>query len=129
MAQRDELGGFLRSHDTGDLSDAEDVALLHTSGLHKLEALAGHAYAPLGHGAAGRDVLRPYVDHERVAVLVDVSKAHHCHLPKPQLGKWHTLQLRHRPPLPSPASMSRRHRLVGEQVGAGRVEKWCAWRT
>lgn len=82
--------------------DAEDVAFFHSAGFHGIITLTAHRNTAAGYGRPRRHRLSTDVDHDGIAILVNMCKRVHknTYFPKPQFGKVQTGQFRHSPPSP-----------------------------
>ena len=108
MAEWNKVARPLSSHDAGNAGHAEDVSLFHGAGFDGFITVTAHGDTAAGHSRPGRYRLAADVDHDGIALTVDMSKLVHqtTYFPNPQFGKVQTGQLRHRPPSPRPARSS-----------------------
>ena len=77
MAERDEVTRPLGPHDTGNAGYTENIAFFHSTGFDSFIALAAHGNAAAGNGSPGRHGFATDVDHDGVAVGVNVCKRIH----------------------------------------------------
>ena len=102
MTEGDEVARPLGAHNAGNPGYAEDVAFFHSPGFYSVITVAAHGNTTTGHGRPRRYGLSADVDHDGIAILVNMCKWVHknTYFPKPQFGKVQTGQLRHSPPSP-----------------------------
>ena len=74
MAQRNEIGGALRSLDAGDASYLKYIALL-AAFANQSQRMAPHSDLPTGDSPPPSDLLAADIDHARGAVLVHVGES------------------------------------------------------
>ena len=74
MTERDEIGGPLRRHDSGDSRGREDVALGRVAVANCFERAAGHGDASARHRATLCRGLGADIDHMRGAGFVEMSR-------------------------------------------------------
>src|SRR5687768_18143770 len=77
MTERNQLGGPLRRHHSGDLRDGQHIALLDGVFPDRFERLPGHRDDPSGAGEALGDLLGGHVDHSGLSGSVDVTQVAH----------------------------------------------------
>ena len=102
MAERNEFTRPLGAHNPGNSGYAEDVTFFHSTGFHGIITLTAHRNTAAGYGRPRRHRLSTDVDHDGIAILVNMCKRVHknTYFPKPQFGKVQTGQFRHSPPSP-----------------------------
>ena len=80
VAERDEVGGPLGSHDARHARDGEHVSLVVGPRDDACERLVPHLYASLRHRPAPGRRLLPHVDHAYVALWIEVGELFCTHL-------------------------------------------------
>ena len=89
VAQRDQVGGFLRRHDPGNARGGKHVALCHRAVADRVEGLRRHSDAADRHGYAVRFSLGADIDHARLALRIEVGEFAHAFRPKgDKLTQW-----------------------------------------
>ena len=102
MAQGNEVTRPLGSHNAGNAGYAEDVAFFHGPFFHGIVTRPTHRNTAAGYSRPRGHYLSTDVDHDGIAILVNMCKRVHkdTYFPKPQFGKVQTGQFRHSPPSP-----------------------------